>query len=852
MLFTASSSPRRLGLLAVLVFCFTLVLFRRSHIQHAASYQFAGVHPVDSDGSDRNIIHPDDQDRKENTGTVVAEVEKVLEPAGQHTNAKPEKIVVDDLPVLQAFNGSDGPVTAFPKLAREDEQKFIKDITDWDTLDTSNHWPTWDAYDDLDYDPNRWEGFDWETGYFAHNGIEHLRAKDLKPQPYLPYPKYGSVEWSRTWRGEYSSCQGPRGLNMNESIQDMPFAWRHPAPSFPQASVGSSKVVGLPENVCFDRYSRYGAYGLGEKETKEAAGWDKPKDNPEWQSTRWGYLQDSCLLRNKRRYDKNARNPMDLKPTKAQPLNMDTFDEAAYQNKFASTPKYHSRTALLIRTWEGYTYTENDLQAIRSLITELSLLTGGEYQVFLFVNVKQKDADIYNDPQVYQDILKKVVPQELRDISLLWTEKVCEEWYPKVGDWQVYWQQFMPLQWFSKTHPEFDYVWNWETDARYTGNHYEFLEKMVEFARNMPRKNLWERNARFYFPKSHGNFASFLADTDHAIANATAEGKMTPVWGPQPYPKDQVTFGPQPPTTYEADNFEWGVGEEADLITLQPIWDPHQTEWSYRYKIWNYIKGKAPHFTSQDPGDDAFFHPDFAKVPRRVFINTVARFSKRLLHAMHTENRAGRSMQAEMWPASVALQHGLKAVYSPHPIWLDRKWSDWYLDATFNANGGETAAWGARKDSPYNHDREAAFRGYSWYYSTSFPRTLYRRWLGWRARDILGDVGGEDYEDREGRISDQVAGTSDPIIGGKGRMCLPGMLLHPVKKVKEDDGVEVEVARATEDDRRKEREVAREVKRVLEERGFYWPGEKPVRVAQPPTAQPGGLSEGRGKAGQGI
>lgn len=121
-----------------------------------------------------------------------------------------------------------------------------------------------------------------------------------------------------------------------------------------------------------------------------------------------------------------------------------------------SGKRYKERTAILIRTWEGYDYKENDIQAIRALVTETSLLSGGEYQVFLFVNIKQRNANIYEDESVYKDLLKRTVPKELRDIAILWTEQVLEEWYPDVGDWQVYWMQFMPLQWFSRLYGEFD------------------------------------------------------------------------------------------------------------------------------------------------------------------------------------------------------------------------------------------------------------------------------------------------------------------------------------------------------------------------------------------------------------
>ena len=47
--------------------------------------------------------------------------------------------------------------------------------------------------------------------------------------------------------------------------------------------------------------------------------------------------------------------------------------------------QFHPRTAILIRTWEGYKYTDDDLMNIRALITETSLLSGGEFQVFLLI-----------------------------------------------------------------------------------------------------------------------------------------------------------------------------------------------------------------------------------------------------------------------------------------------------------------------------------------------------------------------------------------------------------------------------------------------------------------------------------
>lgn len=616
--------------------------------------------------------------------------------------------------------------------------------------------------------------------------MQELESLGISPEPYLPYPKYDTDAWKSRWHGDYVPCQGPRGETYgNEKSHDFVVqGYRGIPDSFPKETVGSARILGLDSSICFDMRSRYSAYGLD----------DHSQSDPrfvDWKNVSWGSLQEQCLKRNSQRYAPKARRTKDLHPSKVMRQSPDPLHESHRKfhsiHSIHSNRQYKSRTAILIRTWEGYDYKENDMQAIRALITETSLLSGGEYQVFLFVNIKQREADIYEDKAVYQRLLEQTVPEELQDIAILWTERVLEEWYSLVGDWQVYWMQFMPLQWFSKQHPEFDFVWNWETDARYIGNHYHFLEQVAKFSKNVPRKHLWERNSRFFFPDTwDGNYDAFLADTDEQILNASAMGLIDkPVWGPRPYAPFQFPLGPTPPTTSEEDNFEWGVGEEADLITLQPIWDPAETGWSYKNHIWNFIPEVRPRFTPENANADGFDHPGFPTIPRRVFINTVARFSKRMLHVMHLENTEGRAMQAEMWPATVALHHGLKAVYAPHPIWTDRKWPAWYAEATFNADDGIPARWSQQSDSPYNHDREANFGGWSWYYRSVFPHVLYRRWLGWKAHDWGWDAGQARQTEAEQKralatkLGRNLDDTNDL------RMCLPGILLHPVKNVYE-------------------------------------------------------------------
>ncbi|KAK3686934.1 hypothetical protein LTR37_019332 [Vermiconidia calcicola] len=852
MLFSPFTSPRKLALFAVLTFILAIIFlqsspYRSDRIPHAHIPSFSSDRGKSSPEQDQGRIErpsegglqrPGSDDEKPSE-TGYDEPDRI-----EHEESKPKDWLrptddamgmiglskskpVDEGRPASASMHSPSPGT--PKKSSSTrttvKHKFatishmphktvhskVQDLlAQWTPPAFPNHWPPYEWYGtERDYDPNRWEGFDWENDFYINNGIRKLKEEKsaaATPVPYLPYPDYNSAAWKQKWQGEYVPCEGARGKLLNESTEDWMKAYPAMLDNFPNVTIGDANATGIDLDHCFDRFQRFGPYGYGQEEEKEGEDWEQPEVKMDWEAVNWGQLQNQCLISNNGRYNPNARQPINRQPGKDLPKGA---SESTQQEQLQSLGKssYHPRTALLIRTWEGYEYTDNDIEAIRALITELSLMTGGEYQVFLFVNVKDLRADIYQNEQFYQDLLKQHVPPELQGISILWNENIFEEWYPKVGDWQVYWHQFMPLQWFSKMYPEFDFVWNWETDARYTGNHYHFLEKVAEFAKRQPRKYLWERNARFYFPSAHGSYTQWLSDTHATIHTATQNKKMDPVWGPRPYNSTwQHPIGPAPPHALETDDFEWGVNEEADLITLQPIWEPTHAEWTFRDKIWNYLPGIRPHFTAKSPLDEGFTHPEFKNIPRRTYINTLSRFSRRQLHAMHLENVAGRSMQAEMWPASVALQHGLKAVYAPHPIWADRRWPAWYLDAIFNADGGEEARWGARGDSVYNHDREHNFAGWSWYYASEFPRVLYRRWLGWPAsagseqqypNNPLLNLGGEGYEEEgvrvqfEGRTPDgsQAApaggsfGGREVVVGGRGRMCLPPMLLHPVKKV---------------------------------------------------------------------
>ncbi|OCL15298.1 hypothetical protein AOQ84DRAFT_279185, partial [Glonium stellatum] len=667
------SFRRQLLLLSFLAFIFFVTFFKEWPYVNNLNYDQLSFGPTPSPSPETTPEHaPAPVFHAPSSPNTIDVPEKAPSPTGM----RPETLLYSAKPAASTSEAPEPTNTL----------EYMASMLKWNRPGKDNkHWPPYEDYRNTDYDPNRWEEFKMDHRIYD-NGVEQLNetAKSLL-LPYLPYPKYNSPEWREKWKGKYVACKGARGVPLTDSKEDQIMAYRGLPNDFPEPLVSRPDAVGLDSDVCFDRYSRYGPYGFN-----DAIG----KPQVDWKNVKWGELQNQCLAQNKARYRPDARRPTNMRPgaeLREEPMDTSVHTESRRAKADKPTPSYHSRTAVLIRAYEGYTYEENDILAIRAMITELSLFSGGEYQVFLLVQIKSKTADIFASPKNYDEALRRYVPSELRDIAILWHESIFQAWYPAVTDWQVYWHQFMCVQWFSQTHPEFDFVWNWETDARYTGNHYHFLTQLAAFAASQPRKLLWERNSRFYLPAAHGtNYSAFAADTNARVLAAHAAGHIPndPVWGPRPYASaspPQRPLGPTPPHPQTHDNFSWGVDEPADLLTLLPLFDPRQTHWSYKDKIWNYVAGVRPTFTPESPTDRLFAHPGFARLHRRVFVNTVVRLSRSLLRAMHVENRAGRAMVAEMWPGSVALQHGLKAVYAPHPVWADRVWAPRYADAVFNA-----------------------------------------------------------------------------------------------------------------------------------------------------------------------
>ncbi|KAK4041765.1 hypothetical protein C8A01DRAFT_34144 [Parachaetomium inaequale] len=572
---------------------------------------------------------------------------------------------------------------------------------------------------------------------------------EAQPVTFNPYPKYNSPEWEAQ-HAAYVPCLGPTG----KEVEDIGVFKGRPQ-NFPNPGFGSYSVLGLDRNLCFERDTRMGQYGLSPVLTRDG-------QNIDWDNVNWGDLQHHCVEKNQARFasggPKNEYVAMD--EGSSTDLKQDTDDDEPIMNtlrrfwrkqhkqhqhssrptKRASnaTSTLEPRTALLLRSFSGKTYTENDKQVIRSLVTELNLRTGGEFEVFLFAHIKDVDQELWTE-DAYKKALQEHVPAEFRGMSVLWNEHAVDRMYSNLSAKarKVHHGQFLPVQMFMQEFREFDFVWNWEMDSRIVGHNYDVLAKLSEFGKKQPRRGLWERNERFYIPSFHGSFDSqFRATVERAVGSET-------IWGAPDIPVVNP-LGPKPPgADPRDDDYEWGVGEDADLIELAPIFNPVNSGWVMRNSIWGYRSQTFP----------------WGRLPRRATIITQSRLSRRLVDAMHYEDLRGNHVASEMVAQTTALVHGFKAVYAPMPVFFDRAWSGSQLAKWFNGGPkGQSGSFG----SAMSWGQEGRFLGSTWYFRAYPPQRLYNNWMGYEDTEM----GGAEWEAQHGRP------------------CLPSMILHPVKEIR--------------------------------------------------------------------
>ena len=91
-----------------------------------------------------------------------------------------------------------------------------------------------------------------------------------QPIVYNPYPNYESSEYLSKWE-PVKQCF----LDEAETVT-IPDIYAYPGvpQHMPMPSFGSFDEIGVRQDVCFDRFGRFGAYGYGYKEKEGGSGID--------------------------------------------------------------------------------------------------------------------------------------------------------------------------------------------------------------------------------------------------------------------------------------------------------------------------------------------------------------------------------------------------------------------------------------------------------------------------------------------------------------------------------------------------------------------------------------------------
>ncbi|KAK4507196.1 hypothetical protein PRZ48_000931 [Zasmidium cellare] len=100
------------------------------------------------------------------------------------------------------------------------------------------------------------------------------------------------------------------------------------------------------------------------------------------------------------------------------------FNEVDEQARSHKAP----RTAIVLRAWDQFAWTDDDIRNVRALISEVSVL-GDEYCVYILIQIP-------HDVAPGQELERHEIPAEFANITETWTTLDSQNAYPAVGEYQ--------------------------------------------------------------------------------------------------------------------------------------------------------------------------------------------------------------------------------------------------------------------------------------------------------------------------------------------------------------------------------------------------------------------------------
>ncbi len=556
---------------------------------------------------------------------------------------------------------------------------------------------------DLDYREEIFDAIREKTALLPTN-FDASQYTGYKANAYKPrYTTRDAQQWTEVYEAKFLECPSPwQAVDAPGTIR----AFKGRPKSFPAPVFGSALELGWETNICFERQGRWGPYNFVEKhhdsEVKEI-GWDK---------VNWGEVQEKCFDLNKDRFELHDHGWG--KREDQQPLGyLSDFDKSKFWQlgPDAKENTVAKRTAVIVRATYQTHWHQSDTLNLRALIKELSIHTGGEYQVFLLIRAHEDDTSFltWKSAAHHEMAVRRSVPEEFRSITHIYSETLLRSWYLQLprdihgNDFDTKFSH-LALQRFAHLNPSFAYFFQTDLYTRFTGHWYDLLKSLPAFGLKVPRKLSWEKSERLYIPSLHGDYFRGFRDAVNGQV-AYPEGV---VWE-APKSGEFEQHGPRPPPQLaENEHYMWGVGEEADLITLAPIFDANATSWVGRGEVLGYkMEGQ---------------------LPRRAFLGTEFLISKLLLDTMHAEALAGRFLNKEMAAATAALLHGLKVVAAPVPVYVEHAYTAGEAAEFFNS--GPRHEVGRSAKSSYGRESQEFWMESTYSRNSYAAAELWDQWMG--------------------------------------------------------------------------------------------------------------------------
>ncbi|GIZ43368.1 hypothetical protein CKM354_000659800 [Cercospora kikuchii] len=536
-------------------------------------------------------------------------------------------------------------------------------------------------------------------------------------------------------------CEGIRGTLLDDDTHvDLPKSLRElPGIPYPKPTFGSYEALRLGQEwTTFEQ--RYGPYGYSSTNGQQHT-------DAIWSGVDWGALQNKCFDANRARFQTTGLQQQ--AGPRFRHFNPSEPDEPRRPHKTG-------RQAIILRTLSTYKYYPEDFWNLRSIITETALATNGNYHVFLLVDLKcgEACADVFTNSTRYNEVLQDSVPSEFRSIAVLVHENLQRSWYPKVGQYWPYFQIMQPLQLFAHFYPEFDHYWQFEMDTRFTGHVGRMLQAFDTFGMEQPYKQARERASWMYMESVHGSYEDFSKKV-----NKSLKGGAT-IWGADRI-KSVEPIGPLVPPDPKDDDFQFGVGHDADLLLFGQLNDVRLVE---RLKDWVFRN-----WSMEAMGKDT---PIYMSTPAQ------ARASYELLEAIHrSQHNEGLRVASEATLPSWALWLGLKVVGLPIPRSQYPERDHDELGEIFNGGLPEQSGDGiARGPGVY---RAASYAPKTrpltldWWSSLCDP--IFEHWMGqYESKDQQQDV-----EHPENVVVPNEMPWFMKEVDGK--IYMPEMILHPRK-----------------------------------------------------------------------